>query len=105
MQIKYGVTIENGTVSNSLHRLINLTYKLLPIREEGADWVKPLETIIEELAGMSRLVIGHQEEYFQLMCKMEGLFILVADEDFSLYRRTIFECLNLMNNLKELCQD
>jgi len=29
----------------------------LPLREEGHDWQKPLETIMEELAGMDRLFL------------------------------------------------
>jgi hypothetical protein len=31
---------------------------LLPMREEGSDWQKPLETLMEELKGMSKLLIG-----------------------------------------------
>ena len=85
----------------NLKRNINLIYKLLPMREEGSDWTKPLETIIEELCGMEKLLNDHTVIFFTLLCKLEGLFSLIDAEDFSLYRRTIFECLGLLNNIKE----
>lgn len=105
MFLKYNIQIENKIIFYRLQNLINQTYKLLPNREEGADWEKPLETIIEELAGIQRLMQGKFSEiFFPLLSKMEGLYSLINDEDFLCYRRTIFECLNLMNMLqKEIC--
>jgi len=44
------------------------------------------------------------EIFFPLLSKLEGLYSLINEDDFLCYRRTIFECLNLMNMLqKELC--
>lgn len=105
MILKYNIDIGNNVISHRLQNLINQIYKLLPSREEGIDWEKPLETIIEELAGLERLMDGGYSEIFlPLLCKLEGLFLLTKVEDFSCYRRTIFECLGLMNELKkELC--
>lgn len=105
MILKYNINIDNQIISHRLQNLINQTYKLLPNREEGADWQKPLETIIEELAGIQRLMKDNFSEiFFPLLSKMEGLYSLINDEDFLCYRRTIFECLNLMNMLqKEIC--
>lgn len=105
MQVCYNAEIDNTAITTNLHRLINLTYKLLPTREENIDWEKPLETIIEELAGMDKVLIGKHEILFSLLCKLEGLFILTREDDFPLYRRTIFECLSLMGELKKQCQD
>ena len=45
-----GVSISKSTIDNNLKRIINQVYKLLPLREEGKDWEKPLDTLIEELA-------------------------------------------------------
>ena len=56
MILKYNININNSTIHNRLQNLINQTYKLLPNREEGIDWKKPLETILEELSGMQRLM-------------------------------------------------
>lgn len=99
MQIKYETNIDNSVVVDNLHRLINQVYKLLPNREEDIDWEKPLSTILEELAGMDRLLIDQQNDWFSLLCKLEGLFTLTEEDDFQLYRRTIFECLSMMNGI------
>ena len=40
------------------------------------------------------------EIIFSLMCKLEGLFTLNGENDFFEYRRTIFECLNLIQEIK-----
>ena len=105
MILKYNFQIDNKTIYYRLQGLINQIYKLLPSREEGADWEKPLQTIIQELAGIQRLMQGKFSEiFFPLLSKMEGLYSLISEEDFLCYRRTIFECLNLMNMLqKEIC--
>lgn len=101
MEIKYGSIVDNSAISSNIQRLINQTYKLLPNREEGLDWKKPLETILEEFSGMDSLFLKKQETLFSLLCKLEGLLKLDKEEDFQLYRRTIFECLSLMNQLKQ----
>lgn len=106
MQIKYGIIIDDNSIQKNLKRLTNQIYKLLPEREEELDWRSPLNTIIVELAGMDRLLIDQHDILFPLLCKLEGLLILTQPEDFYMFRRTIFECLSLMSNLKNsLCQD
>ena len=105
MLLKYNINIDNIVINNRLQNLINQVYKLLPNREQGIDWQKPLDTIMEELAGMQRLMnCGYSDLYFPLLNKLEGLHSLTDDNDFFCYRRTIFECLGLMSDLqKALC--
>lgn len=105
MKLKYDIEIEDKIISKRLQNLINQTYKLLPIRQEGTDWQKPLQTVIEELVGMQRLMnYNYSEIFFPLLSKMEGLYSLTNEDNFSCYRRTIFECLGLMNILqKQIC--
>ena len=55
MLLKYEVEFDNQIILQDLNKLTNQVYKLLPTREEGSDWRKPLETINEEIAGISRL--------------------------------------------------
>lgn len=105
MVLKYNIEINNDAIVKELKKITNLIYKLLPSREENIDWKKPLETIIEELAGMDRLFIDQHEILFPLLSKLEGLFVLTEVEDFSLFRRTIFECLSMTNMLMKRCQD
>ena len=96
---KYGLEVSKESFSINLKRNINLVYKLLPMREEGSDWEKPLETILEELVGMSRLLVGLQPALFPIICKLEGLFSLTDEKDMALFRRTIFECLSLLSKI------
>lgn len=105
MTLKYNINIDNFVIQKRLQNLINQIYKLLPIREQGSDWQKPLQTILEELAGIQRLTnCGDLEVFFPLLSKLEGLYSLITESDFPCYRRTIFECLGLMNILqKDLC--
>lgn len=105
MEIKYGAFIENESILNNLKRITNQVYKLLPSREEGLDWEKPLSTLIEEIAGMDRILIGQHDILFPLLCKLEGLFKLTGENDFPLFRRIIFECLNLISQLVKQCQE
>ena len=100
MIIKYDIEVNPSTLDKTFNRLINLTYKLLPMREEGGEWTKLLETILEELVGLDRLCFGSQSELLILLCKLEGLFTLKDEKEFHLYRRVIFECLTLLNELK-----
>ncbi len=103
MIVKYNLEIDKENIDSFLKRAINLTYKLLPLREEGGDWQKPLQTIIEELVGLNRLLFDFQTDLFLVICKLEGLFTLVSEQDFPLYRRIIFECLSLLNEVKHEC--
>ena len=101
MILKYDINIDNLIIHDRIQNLINQTYKLLPNREEGTDWEKPLQTILEELAGMQRLMnCGYSEIFFPLFNKLEGLYSLVKDDDFLCYRRTIFECCGLVDKIK-----
>lgn len=95
--------VSNEAVLSNLNRITNQIYKLLPSREEGIDWEKPLQTLIIELTGMNNL-LADQVNLFSLLCKLEALKTLDKEEDFLLYRKTIFECLGLLDEVKKQCQ-
>ena len=109
MNIKYNANIQSDAIKLNLKRLTNQIYKLLPNWEEAIDWKKPLTTIIEEFAGMDRLIQEYHEILFSLLCKLEGLFTIPEDtsknkeQQFFIFRKTVFECLGLVNNLLKLC--
>lgn len=106
MITKYGAEFDVIIINKCLKRITNQIYKLLPYREEGVDWQKPLGTILEEISGLNNLLLFRSEDTFSLLCKLEGLFLLTREEDFNLYRRTIFECLGLINDLgAKICQE
>ena len=105
MKIDTGAEIEKTAVLANLKKITNQIFKLLPNREENIDWQTPLSTIVEEFAGMSRLMPKQQENIFPLLCKLEGLHSLTGEDDFFQYRRTIFECLNLIQVLKDSIEE
>ena len=104
MLLKYQINIDNDAIIVNLKRLTNQIYKLLPSREEGLDWQKPLQTIIEEIAGISNLFLDQHDVLFKLLSKLEGLYTLNKNNDFLLYRSIVFECLSLMGDLTRSCQ-
>lgn len=99
--LKYGYEIEEEELQTQIKKIINQVYKLLPMRQEGIEWTKPLETIMLELRGLNNLLVTGRLELFPAVCKLEGLFTLTGEEDFALYRRTIFECLNALSSFKQ----
>ena len=101
VNLKYDIQILPEAIEENLKRIINQVYKLLPMREEGSNWEKPLETLLEELKGMDRLLLDQHKVFFSLLCKLEGLFELTEQDDFERYRCTIFECLSLLNSIDQ----
>lgn len=98
--IQKNIEISNDIIISNLNRIQSQIFKLLPMREEGLDWKKPLETLAVELLGMQKL-FPQLEDLVALVCKLLGLLDKEDEEDFYLYRRTIFECCGLVNKLKE----
>ena len=103
MVLQNKIEIDNNAIKNNFERLIDQTFKLLPNREEGVDWQKPLETIIVEITGMNHLFIGQQEKFLTLLSKLEGMSELTDEKDFLVFRRMLFECLNLLTDLEQSC--
>lgn len=101
MILKYDADIQNEAIVKNIERITNQIFKLLPNREEGGDWKTPLQNLIIELAGMDRLFVNHID-LFPLLCKLEALLTLTHNDDFLLFRKTIFECLGLCNSLKKV---
>jgi len=93
-------SIENATIYTNLDRIVGQIFRLLPMSEEGKDWIKPTETLILELLGMADMIVD-QPKLFSLVCKLDGMRIKGEELDFMLFRRTIFECCSMVNELKE----
>lgn len=100
MVLKYDVDIDRENIIKHINKITNLIFKLLPSREEGGDWEALLHNLITELIGMDRMMLDHAD-FFPLICKLESLVTLTKEDDFLAFRRIIFECLELMNNIKK----
>lgn len=103
MITKYSFEIDNEIIKSNFNRITNQIFKLLPLREEGGDWISPLQNLILEIAGMNNL-FSNQLDLLALLSKMEGLLLLTKEDDFILFRKNIFECLSILTKVKE-CLD
>ena len=93
--------VDDDVLRFNVKRLTNQVYRLLPAKEEGSDWIKPLETCIIELLGLGDL-IPDQPKFLMLVSKLDGLRVLSQEDiEFSLYRRTIFECCGILNKIEK----
>lgn len=78
-------------------RLINQLWKLIPMRENEEDWQTHLKTMIEEISGLNEIYKDHVEGLI-LLSKLEGLTSKVCD-DFMIYRKTVFRCIDLLGQV------
>lgn len=71
------------------------------MKENNEDWLKQLDTVSIEIAGMNALVKSEQtSQFLQLLFKLEGLKI-EQDINFEVYRKTVFETINILQGLKK----
>lgn len=92
---KYEIGFSKMDVIKNVRRLTNQLWKLIPMRENEEDWQKQLDTVILEFVGLNEIFIG--PIFLQALSKLEAL--KVKEVDFELYRKTIFECISLIQSL------
>ena len=95
MKNKYNLTFSQQEIKQEIIRLTNQLWKLIPMWENGEDWRKQLNTVIIDITGKDELFL-HNENFLQLLSKLEGLRV-IEEIEFLMYRKTIFECINLIN--------
>ena len=96
---KYGFDISEDIIATNIKRLTNQLWKLIPMRENQEDWLIQLDTVIIELAGLQELSNNTADEKFLiLLSKLEGL--KQKDNSFNIYRKTVFECISLLRELR-----
>lgn len=99
---KYLFNFPNEVIEKNITRLTNQMWKLIPMCENNEDWKKQLNTVTIEIAGLNEIFIL-EPQFLQLLSKMEGLGTI--EMTFSLYRKTVFECINLLQEIKKcICQ-
>lgn len=92
---KYEIEFSQETIQKTVRRLTNQLWKLIPMRENDEDWYKQLQTVTLEIVGLNELFIS--PTFLQLLSKLEGL--QMKEVSFELYRKTIFECINILQEL------
>ena len=96
--IKYNFNFSVEAIDKNIKRLTNQMWKLIPMRENHENWEKQLDTVIIEIAGLNEIFFSNPL-FLQLLSKLEGLKIQ-DNIEFSIYRKTIFETINLLQELK-----
>lgn len=91
---KYSYSFKKEDIQTEIIRMTNQLWKLIPMRENNEDWDKQLETVIIDIAGKNEIFL-HNSHFLQLLSKLEGLRVI--NTDFIIYRKTVFECINLLN--------
>ena len=89
---KYGYYFRQEDITKNVRRLTNQLWKLIPMREHEEDWLKQLDTVIIEIAGMNEIFINPL--FLELLAKLEGL--RVQENTFEMYRKTVFESISLL---------
>lgn len=93
---KYNIYFSKEEIKNEILRLTNQMWKLIPMWENNEDWNKQLSTVIVDIAGKDEIFL-HNSHFLQLLSKLEGL--RVEEIEFNIFRKTIFECINLINEV------
>lgn len=67
------------------------------MKENNEDWKKQLNTVTLEIVGLNEIFISYPQ-FLQLLDKLEGLNIK-ENIEFDLYRKTVFEAINLLQEI------
>ena len=94
---KYNIDFSKEEIKEEIIRLTNQLWKLIPMWENNEDWKKQLNTVIVDIAGKDEIFL-HNSHFLQLLSKLEGIRVL-EEIEFNIYRKTIFECINLINEV------
>ena len=95
---KYGIEISEEIIATNIKRLTNQLWKLIPMRENEENWLNQLETVIIEIVGLKEIFLL-TPSFLVLLSKLEGLKA-IEDLEFSLYRKTVFECITLLREIR-----
>lgn len=70
------------------------------MRENEENWRKQLNTVTLEVVGLNEIFLSYPQ-FLQLLSKLEGLQ-KSDDIEFDLYRKTIFEAINLLQEINHV---
>lgn len=93
---KFNFSIEIEKIETNIRRLTNQLWKLIPMRENGENWERQLDSVILEITGFNEIFV--QINLVSLLSKLEGLRL--CDTSFETYRKTVFESISLLQEWK-----
>lgn len=100
MMTKYDFEFSNEVIRSNIMRLTNQLWKILPMYENAEDWRKQLSTVLIEIRGLSEIFLD-DSLFLQVLSKLEGILKTNDDDiDFVIYRKTVFESINILQRFK-----
>ena len=96
---KYIFDFPYEIVEIEVQRLTNQLWKLIPMKENDEDWQRQLDNTIIEITGLQEIFLNNPL-FLQLLAKLEGLR-LSEDVEFSLYRKNVFDAIDLLQEFKD----
>ena len=98
----FGIDITSESVERNITRLTNQIWKLIPMKENNEDWEKQLDTVNLEIAGLG-VIFAAKPQFLTLRAKLEGIKTQ-PNIEFELSRKTVFECLTLLTDMRKTLQ-
>lgn len=92
------VIIPETAIQADVNRLTNQMWKLIPMRENEENWQGQLESVILELLGLQDVYMIADDKFLTLLAKLKGL--RNNEIMFSIYRKTVFECISLLREMR-----
>jgi hypothetical protein len=90
----------NEVLMKNRRRLVNQMWKLIPMKENGENWIAHLDTLIEEIYGLGE-IFSEELDFLILVSKLEGLKSEICENDFMLYRKSVFRCIDLLTRVMD----
>lgn len=96
------VPMNEAVLSNYLRNLVNLFFKILPIREsEEPSLCSYMESLQIELIGCSELIPAiHEDHMYMSLISILQYLIDHPDCAVSVYKREVFKAISICNKLK-----
>lgn len=97
-----GVPIDEVLLEKYMQRLVNLFFKILPIRESEDETLETyMQSLQVDLLGCSELVVAihHDPDFLSLISILQFL-IDNSKSPVAVYRREVFKAISICNKLK-----
>lgn len=104
METTNGIYMDAEILSNYLYRLVNLFFKILPIRESGEASVGTyMKSLQAELLGCKELIQAlHEDAMFLSLIAILQFLIDHQDSTPAVYKREVFKAISICNKLKSV---
>lgn len=99
IEVNYGL-IPRESFCRYFEFLINKTYKILPLKEEGSDTLKSyLESYLRELIGNQKLVpiLVNEPQFITVLNTMQ--YLISEEYSVSVCKQEVFKCIHILERI------